>query len=58
MIEIKRDPKLLAFYAVLIVVVGVLVWHQDVTWQQGGAFLAAALGIPNVIGTKKLDASD
>lgn len=54
-IELKRDPYLWAFAAVLVLATFALVWHHDVTWKEGAAFITGALAMPALFGTKKKD---
>ena len=39
--EFKKDRALLAFAALLVVITAGLVWHKDVTWKEGAAFVTA-----------------
>jgi hypothetical protein len=51
-IQIKRDPFLFAFAGFLVLVVGGLIWHGDVTFKEGAAFIVGALAMPALFGKK------
>ncbi len=57
-IQIKRDPYLWAFAALLVVGTMALIWHHDVTFKEGAAFIGGALAMPALLGTKKKDDDD
>ncbi len=54
-LEFKRDPYLLGWATVLVLVAGALVWHGDVTWKEAIGGVALALGAPAVVGKKADD---
>jgi hypothetical protein len=55
MLQFKNDKALLAFAAVLVVATAALIWHGDVTWKEGGAFIMGALALPGLFGKKSDD---
>ena len=55
MLQFKNDKALLAFAALLVVATALLVWHGDVTWKEGGAFIMGALALPGLFGKKEDD---
>lgn len=57
-LEIKKDPKLLAFAAFLVAVCASLVVHGDITWKEAAAFIGAALGLPGLLGHTKDESVD
>lgn len=54
-IELKKSPYLFAFAAFLVLVTGALIWHHDVTFKEGAAFITGALAMPALFGAKKSD---
>lgn len=52
-IEIKRDKWLWAFAVALVAMTFALVWHHDVTFKEGAAFVIGALAMPGLFGTRK-----
>lgn len=52
-IEIKRDKWLWAFAVALVAMTFALVWHRDVTFKEGAAFVVGALAMPGLFGTRK-----
>ena len=52
-VEIKRDKWLWAFAALLVAMTFALVWHHDVTFKEGAAFVVGALAMPGLFGTRK-----
>lgn len=52
-IQFKRSPYLWLFSAVLVAVTGVLIWHHDVKFTEGAAFITGALAMPGLFGKKK-----
>lgn len=57
-IEVKRDPFLFGFAAFLVLLVVALVWHKDVTFKEGAAFIMGALAMPALLGRAKGDDDD
>lgn len=51
----KRDPVLLGFAGLVVLVVAALVAHGDVSWKEAGAFLAASFALPGLFGTVPKD---
>ncbi len=51
-IQFKASPYLLAFAAFLVLVTMALVWHHDVSWKEGAAFVVGALAMPGLFGAK------
>lgn len=51
-VTFKKSPALLGFAAVLVIAVAALVVHGDVTWKEAGAFLAGALALPGLFGSR------
>lgn len=49
-LKFKKDPSLLAFAALLVLVTAALVAHHDISWQAGAAFLTGALAMPGLFG--------
>lgn len=52
-IQIKRDPVLLGFAAVLVIAAAFLVHHGDVSWKEAAAFVGGALALPGLFGATK-----
>lgn len=57
-IEIKKNAWLWVFSAFLVAATFALVWHKDVTFKEGAAFVTGALAMPALFGTKKKDDDD
>lgn len=53
MIQVKNDPPLLIFSAVLLIATFALIAHGDVTWKEGAAFILGALALPGLFGRKE-----
>ncbi len=52
-VQFKRDPVLLGFALVLIVVAASLVYVHVITWKEATAFLMGALALPGLFGSSK-----
>lgn len=55
MLEIKKDPYVLGFAAIVLVCATALVWHGDVTLARALELVGAALFAPGILGLKKTD---
>lgn len=51
----KRDPYLLGFAGLVVLVVGVLVLKGAVTWKEAAVFLSASFALPGLFGTAPKD---
>lgn len=54
----KRDPYLLGFAAIVVLVVGGLVFKGAVSWKEAAAFLTGALALPGLFGAKPSNDDD
>ncbi len=52
MLQFKNDKALIAFAVVLVGATAALIWHGDVTWKEGAAFIMGALALPGLFGKK------
>lgn len=51
-LQFKRDPRLIVFAIVLVIVTGLGVWQHFLTAKEGVVFLSGALALPGLFGAK------
>lgn len=54
-LQIKKDPYLLAFAAILIIAAEVLVGFDKVSFKEAAAFIGGALALPGLFGAASSD---
>lgn len=52
MIEVKRDPYIFLFYAVVVAAVTILLYQHVITWEEVKGLIAGVL-MPSVFGLKR-----